>query len=107
MDGVILVDNGDAIQGTPITRYNVNSENGVNNQAVAFAVHVRGGVDTDGDGLLPVLRERGDTQAAQRHQQAQEQGREPPRVGDYHPLQCQQRERRQQPCCPLPALLRV
>ena len=31
MDGVILVDNGDAIQGTPITRYNVNSENGVNN----------------------------------------------------------------------------
>ena len=31
MDGVILIDNGDAIQGTPITRYNVNSENGVNN----------------------------------------------------------------------------
>ena len=31
VDGVLLIDNGDLVQGTPITRYNVNSEAGRNN----------------------------------------------------------------------------
>ena len=31
MDGTLLVDNGDILQGTAITSYNINIENGVNN----------------------------------------------------------------------------
>ena len=90
LNGVAVVYQNHAVHGLPLFRHSGGdlqiavlyflAVGGV--EAVAFAVHVRGGVDTDGDGLLPVLRERGDTQAAQRHQQAQEQGREPPRVGE-------------------------
>ena len=87
LDGVAVVNEDNAVHRLPLGGHggghlqvavlNVLAVGGV--EAVALAVHVGGGVHADGDGLR-LLGEGGDAHAAQRHEDAEEQGGQPLRA---------------------------